>query len=385
MHSRGLGEMDVDAGGDLAEHVSSSSTSDAGKKFLDQAARVMDLKKVVQPPSFDSKVEHWADYKFRTMSIFALLDLTDAIEASLVVSEGELKLGAVGPSMKVKSQLVYAMLVSGTTGKAQAMLRLVEPGEGFLAWRRINKEFEPTSTARHIEMISSILHPKFADGKYEESLLLWDRRIGEYEGATKTHLPGGVKTAVLLQNSPPKVREWMKSLTGDTLDNYDDLRTMLQVYLTRGRVYTNTGEPVAMEVDEVTAGGGPGTGERRCYRCGKTGHMKKDCRVAEHRLPGYTGPSPDTPSPQPQKGKGKGKGKSKGTAASASSGPSKGAGKNAGGQFQGNCRKCGKWGHKAADCRSVLVVAPGSEEEAAAGAVATVAVTPIESIVDEKL
>ena len=145
MLSRSLGEMDVDSGQSLMDTGESSSNGSDGKRFLEQAARVMDLKKVVQPPSFDSKVEHWADYKFRMMSIFALLDLTDAVNASLEVGEEHLKMVSIGPSMKVKSQLVYAMLVSGTSGKAQAMLRLVEPGEGFLAWCRITRELEPNS------------------------------------------------------------------------------------------------------------------------------------------------------------------------------------------------------------------------------------------------
>jgi hypothetical protein len=70
-------------------------------------------------------------------------------------------------------------------------------------------------------MVTSILHPKLIGEHFEENLLQWDRRITEYEASTKVPLPSGVKCALLMQNSPPKVREWMKSLSGNVLDDYE--------------------------------------------------------------------------------------------------------------------------------------------------------------------
>ena len=79
-----------------------------------------------------------------------------------------------------------------------------------------------------------------------------------------------------------------------------------------------------------------------CYTCGGVGHPQRLC-----------------PS---EKGKGKGKGKGGGK------GLGKGAGKYGGkafakGTFPGNCNKCGKYGHRAIECRGQAKPANSVEEE----------------------
>jgi hypothetical protein len=92
-------------------------------------------------------------------------------------------------------------------------------------------------------------------------------------------------------------------------------------------------EPIAMDVDAFTKGGkgckGSGKGSKGndkdvCKNCGKTSHWGRDCRG---------------PGGGAEKAKGHDKGKSKG----------RGSGKGA---FDGNCKHCGKYGHKAEACWS---------------------------------
>ena len=73
-------------------------------------------------------------------------------------------------------------------------------------------------------------------------------------------------------------------------------------------------------------------GDKKCYRCDRTGHLKKDCRVAERNLPQR--------NRNGKGGYGKGKGdKGKG----ASSGDAK--------KKERSCYNCGKKGHYAKECR----------------------------------
>eukprot|EP00972_Heterocapsa_arctica_P071225 10520775-Heterocapsa_arctica.AAC.1 len=84
-----------------------------------------------------------------------------------------------------------------------------------------------------------------------------------------------------------------------------------------------------------------------CRHCGGR-HLHKDCPRAPP--PGLAGGRPAAkaaPAPRPGKGKGKGKGKSK-------SGTEK---------FDGLCNKCGRHGHRARDCRSVMALEDSQRPE----------------------
>eukprot|EP00972_Heterocapsa_arctica_P084726 12478615-Heterocapsa_arctica.AAC.1 len=76
---------------------------------------------------------------------------------------------------------------------------------------------------------------------------------------------------------------------------------------------------------------------RPCYWCGGR-HMDKDCKRFP-TPPGRPGAAAAKAAPMPSRPKGKGKGKGK-----------------ISGQIMGACHRCGKQGHKAADCRGVMAV-----------------------------
>ena len=87
------------------------------------------------------------------------------------------------------------------------------------------------------------------------------------------------------------------------------------------------------DVDAVGKGNGKG-----CFVCGRPGHAAKDCKLN-------------------QGGKGQSKGKTKNT-----------TDKNSPAKFEGDCRHCGKKGHKWADCRKHLAEAKDKKVHAVDGA-----------------
>ena len=82
------------------------------------------------------------------------------------------------------------------------------------------------------------------------------------------------------------------------------------------RLRSFAGGPMAMEVDALTKGdgrkgpkGGKGNETRVCWKCGKPGHLAKDCKAGGKGVGG-------TPKP-PSGGKGVGKAKAKALKAAA--------------------------------------------------------------------
>ena len=92
------------------------------------------------------------------------------------------------------------------------------------------------------------------------------------------------------------------------------------------------------------------TSPLRCEKCGKNGRRGSDCRVGGKggRAAGGRGQQQQQ---QPQSGRPGGKGAGKGGGAGATKA-----------KFQGSCWKCGTQGHRAMDCRKVLVI-EGEEDQ----------------------
>ena len=99
-----------------------------------------------------------------------------------------------------------------------------------------------------------------------------------------------------------------------------------------------------MDADAVGKGKG-----KRCFLCGRPGQTVKDCMLDQGE------------------GKGQSKGKTKNT-----------TDKNSPAKFEGECRHCGKKGHKWAGCRKRLAEGKDKKVHAVDGAPSTATVAAVE-------
>ena len=260
-------------------------------------------------------------------------------------------------------------------------MRLVPRGDGATAWHDLVHEYEPNEASRHCAVLAGFVGPEWrADVAFLDQLLVWEKKVSDYEATTEALIPDRFKCAIVMRWAPKAVKDMLRLMREDRAQNYGRLRAALQTFQARGRPYDGTsvahlpGGLLPMEVDAVQTKGKGKT--RACFGCGSQTHLRRDCpnpRQQQQRQQqqntktckgcgrtGHVVAECRTTAARAAKAAGKGGqggGKGSGTPGA------KGAGKGKGAPFTGECYKCGTPGHRAADCRRVLALEDGEEAQ----------------------
>ena len=304
-------------------------------------ASLLDTRGIAKPPVHDGKDETWGDFAFRFESYVALLGWSYALE-SAEDSDQPIAMDQLAEDPKNIALNLYALLASVTSGRSLSILKLVGQRNGLEAWRLLKKEYEPKSGNRVAGLLRAVLNPKWWDkelssGKdFCDILNKWEIKISEYTQASGDTLSEAVKVATVLEHAPSPYKDLLRAAHESTRKTYPDLKSYIREYQNSGRQYDND-DVVPMQVDGATLGKSKGE-TRNIYRSGK-------------------GKSKDDPLKGKVKGKHKDKGKGYGSQKSGSST-----------YFEGECRYCGKWGHRKADCRKRIADQGGKPKAGAAAA-----------------
>ena len=158
--------------------------------------------------------------------------------------------------------------------------------------------------SRHCAVLSGLLAPVWLPtGSFIDQLYQWERNVLEYENAARVPLPSTVRCAVVQRWAPPAVKEFLRLTPLELTTDYSQLRNALIQYSARGRVFDAMGLPRPREP------------------AGPPVPMEIDALQRQ--------------------------------------GPGKGGGGKGG--FTGMCNRCGKVGHKKADCYVDLARQGGGE------------------------
>ena len=183
---------------------------------------------------------------------------------------------------------------------------------GLEAWRQLVRQEEPVSGASQVATLSLILSTKFS-GKgtsFVEEMQKFEGALQRYEAQFNEPLPDALHQALLKSNAPGSIKNQVDMTTfANATVLKDALVQYMQVHLATAAVHERPADEMAMEVDLVYGKGKKNKNKGKGQQKGKYG-----------------------------KGEVKGGGK-KGEKGKASSV-----------KFDGNCRNCGKYGHRAKDC-----------------------------------
>ena len=102
--------------------------------------KLVDLRGIAQPPSFNCEEKAWADWRFRFQTVAALLSLHEVMQVAAqhprVIVSTELSEENVW-----KGRTLYGLLVALVAGRALGIVRQVPEGHGLEAWRCLVQEY----------------------------------------------------------------------------------------------------------------------------------------------------------------------------------------------------------------------------------------------------
>ena len=352
------------------------------------ASGLVDLKGLLRPNVLKEESQ-WKSWKEEFSTVGAFLGLDDFIEQCARLTKEEIEqmeLASTG-----RSKVLYALLCTLTGPVPRSVIRTVPKHHGFEAFKALVQEFEPQGATGKLIGLVELLNPKWPPSKFLQCWRNWEADVAVFEDRQSSKIPEDIRAAIVARNAPDIVKQYLKACSADILDNYAALKKAIQSLVERDRALFSSSETVPMDIGQLQGGASsPGKGKGKpkreviCYRCGKPGHTRAECRVAMPQSTGWSTPSKassSTATMTQSKGKGKkfGGGQSAcagGVGSSSMAGPSTSFGVGRGGfqqqqqgqgaggkglsyykedigkKFDGTCFKCGKSGHKALQCRS---------------------------------
>ena len=173
-----------------------------------------------------------------------------------------------------QSKFLQALLIQLCSGRALQMMKMVEPPNGWVAWRRLCREYEPPSHGRWVAMLVGLLSPEWSSTTpFWDQLLQWEAALMKYEAQSNVKVPDEIRCAVIAKHAPQKVKDYIRNCPLDLLSSYALLKETLHQYIVRGRSYSSSGAQVEasvpMELDVVLQGRRPPSGRGRGRGRGK--------------------------------------------------------------------------------------------------------------------
>ena len=237
------------------------------------------------------------------------------------------ELGEAVPDRRETDKALYTSLAMVCKNEALDVVKTVTRKRGFESWRKLSKDYGAT-TGTSLHKYTNLLEYDFGttDG-FKKRLLKWENQIVDFQKATSEVFIDRLKCATVLSRSPAPIRTYLRV---QNRGDYGALRVALMNYL---EAEDDGHGPVPMEVGAVK--GKKGDKGKKGY--GKVAKVW-ECmtRSIEYSKNNEYGKGNKKGKERGKKGKGKGKGKHEKPAPNSS--------------FQGYCRSCGKWEHKASEC-----------------------------------
>ena len=130
---------------------------------------------------------------------------------------------------------LYDIICSSCTGEALSIVQTVADFQGFSAWHKLRKKFNPRTMARAIRLVGQVTNPakikELKDVKAE--IAKWEERVKVLQKEFKEEFSDIVKVGIITSILPQSVQEHVYTSMGDTV-NYANIMEDPRGYLEQG-------------------------------------------------------------------------------------------------------------------------------------------------------
>ena len=246
--------------------------------------RLLPRPEVFKPQNREDEISQFGEWKWMFKQYIraiepAISKSMDDVEADLSTS---VSLVEMTMDAEVQAQKLYALLTSMLRERPLQLVRSVEEGNGYEAWRILVNTLSPTSKSRALALLGAITqYPQMTAHGLLEQLLKLEELFRRYVQASGEDVPESLKSALVLRGLPQQVKTHVSMSLTDTAD-YHDLRELVRWERTSQKWSSSlvnpssstsgnsSDQPVPMEIDTVK-GAGKGKGKKGDKGWGKRG------------------------------------------------------------------------------------------------------------------
>ena len=290
---------------------------------------LIDTSKILGKPSvFAGEPAAWRDWRFAFETWWACLDASAEAMLDFAVNFGTVIDPATSTAdVQELGRVLYLVLAQTLRGRPLDLLKSVAKSNGFEAYRILVAEYEPKTKNTTLGMLQSIMGPTFGATmiQFMTDLVKWENEIRDYNTLSGKTFDEDLMVALVMERAPSEIKLHVQ-VNAANINNYNTLRELIRNYFQAAEKFKGPSDMDVGAIKGKDKGKGKETG-----KYGKPGGKfgKEYGKGGKFGKPG-------------KDGRGGKKGKDKDVSMKDKS-PATSA-------FQGECRQCGKWGHKAADC-----------------------------------
>lgn len=244
----------------------------------DKSLESRDLKALGKPDIFHGESEKWKDWSvtFRSYAATQEPPLRDWMKHAELTDVSVLNTAIPAPAGQSSNVLHYMLLM---LCRGSALLKAINAGgsEGLQAWRALVRNYEPKIQGRHAGLLSGVLSFAFTD-TIEKDLEPFERAVLTYEKSSKKTVPDDVKIGVVMNRMVESPLKTHLFLQGDRLEQWSDFKDEIVNTRTSQNAASAASQPMALGF----MGGNNGKAKNPnivCHNCNKKGHIKSQCRA----------------------------------------------------------------------------------------------------------
>ena len=117
-----------------------------------------DLRTVGKPSTYNGDEELWNEWSFQVRAYLVMAGIITATDLSRCGNaKSEISMNAATEDDKLIANNLYYFLAIQTKAKAQMILRTIEVGNGYEAWRQLNQRYEKRDGTSAMGMLQCLL------------------------------------------------------------------------------------------------------------------------------------------------------------------------------------------------------------------------------------